>query len=367
ALTIADHAEQHEKQILEYTRAIAFLGTPYRGSDLASWGTIAGNMVNLVKRTNTAMVEILEPSSEVLENVTQGFHTMLRSRERANKASIEITCFVEELLVTKASKLFMVVPSKSAILERYFYATIHADHIGMTKFEGRNNDYRRVYLQLKRWIKQIDRSLQDPSLLSYLSVHPSDTSIPALHPVKKNYRKVHVTILYWEADELQDVVQRISDVFNSLYHYEVREVSLPHRQKVKLAWPWADSSIVDERDLQIIYYLGSTIKLNEGAEFQNIAAFPARQLPAQEFYPDDPDPFKGSDMEDPRYWERYPKSSWLSTMISMPQLDSDVLVVLDCFIEVLVGPNSPENIPFLYEDDNSWARYLILSAGYTNP
>ena len=31
--------------------------------------------------------------------------------------------------------------------------------------------------------------------------------MPALHPVKKNYRKVHVTILYWEADDLQGVVR----------------------------------------------------------------------------------------------------------------------------------------------------------------
>lgn len=31
--------------------------------------------------------------------------------------------------------------------------------------------------------------------------------MPILHPVKKNYRKVHVTILYWEADELRNVVR----------------------------------------------------------------------------------------------------------------------------------------------------------------
>lgn len=107
-MIIADHAEQHEKQILEYTRAIAFLGTPHRGSDLASWGTIAGNIVNLVKRTNIDIIGVLQPDSEVLENVTQGFHKMLQSRERAGKASIEITCFVEELPVTKAGKAFMV-------------------------------------------------------------------------------------------------------------------------------------------------------------------------------------------------------------------------------------------------------------------
>lgn len=65
-------------------------------------------MVNLVKRTNTDMIRVLQPDSEVLENVTQGFHTMLRSRERANGVSIQITCFIEELPVTRAGKSFMV-------------------------------------------------------------------------------------------------------------------------------------------------------------------------------------------------------------------------------------------------------------------
>ena len=107
-MTIADHAEQHEKQILEYTRAIAFFGTPHQGSELASWATIVNNMANLVKRTNTDIVKGLQSDSEALENVTQGFHTMLQSRERANGAKIQITCFVEELPVTKAGKSFMV-------------------------------------------------------------------------------------------------------------------------------------------------------------------------------------------------------------------------------------------------------------------
>lgn len=68
-----------------------------------------------------------------------------------------------------------------------------------------------------------------------------------------------------------------------------------------------------------------------------------------------------------RYRKRYPISSWLSTMIGIPQLNSDVLVVLDCFVEELVGPDPPEDIRFVLDDDNSWARYLLLFAGYTNP
>ena len=108
ALTIADHAEPHEKQILEYTRAIAFLGTPHRGSDLADWATIAGNMINLVKSTNTNILGVLKPDSEVLEDLTKRFHTMMRSRERAGGTSIRITCFCEQLPVSKAGKTFMV-------------------------------------------------------------------------------------------------------------------------------------------------------------------------------------------------------------------------------------------------------------------
>lgn len=89
---------------------------------------------------------------------------------------------------------------------------------------------------------------------------------------------------------------------------------------------------------------------------------------AREDYPEDPDPFEGSDTRDTRYCGRFPDPGWLSIMIGIPQLNSDVLVVLDCFVEGLVGPDSPEkNIPFILDDDNSWARYLLLFAGYANP
>ena len=40
-------------------------------------------------------------------------------------------------------------------------------------------------------------------------------------------------------------------------------------------------------------------------------------------------------------------------MIGIPQLNSDVFIVLDCFVEELAGPEAPENISFLLDDDNS--------------
>src|SRR5436190_19970379 len=95
-------------RILDCTRAIAFLGTPHRGSDLASWATIAGNMINLLKRTNIGILNALKPDSEVLEIITQEFHTMLRSRERDKDITVNITCFAEELPVSRLGKSFMV-------------------------------------------------------------------------------------------------------------------------------------------------------------------------------------------------------------------------------------------------------------------
>ena len=90
------------------------MGTPHRGSELASWATIAGNMASVVKIVNTDILEVLKPSSEVLENLTQDFHTMLRSREQTQSPSMKITCFVEELPISKAGKTFMVCLVESA-------------------------------------------------------------------------------------------------------------------------------------------------------------------------------------------------------------------------------------------------------------
>ncbi|KAF2431165.1 hypothetical protein EJ08DRAFT_696835 [Tothia fuscella] len=121
----------------------------------ANWATIATNMFNVLKPTNKRIVDTLRPDSEVLEVITQEFHRMLRSREEEKKTSIRITCFAEELRVSKFGKSFMVVPISSAILESYTYKTIHSDHINMTKFKDRDENYKMLKNEIKRWTGQI--------------------------------------------------------------------------------------------------------------------------------------------------------------------------------------------------------------------
>ena len=76
---------------------------------MASWATVTGNMIKLVRSAKTNVLEVLKPNSEVLENLIRDFYTMLRSREQAEIPSIDIVCFVEELPVSKAGKTFMVL------------------------------------------------------------------------------------------------------------------------------------------------------------------------------------------------------------------------------------------------------------------
>jgi len=87
-------AEKHIRDIRVHTTAIAFLGTPHHGSDLAAWAAFGSRMSKIIKQSNTEIIAILEPCSEVLASIQKGFHNQLRI---LNDQNIDITCFYEEL------------------------------------------------------------------------------------------------------------------------------------------------------------------------------------------------------------------------------------------------------------------------------
>lgn len=89
-------AEQHLRQIERYTAGIVFLGVPHCGSDLASWGKVGAQMVKLLRRSNTEIIGVLEPGSEMLRETQKSFHNILRLRED-ERSKISVTCFYEEL------------------------------------------------------------------------------------------------------------------------------------------------------------------------------------------------------------------------------------------------------------------------------
>lgn len=90
--------ERFLHQIEHYTAGIAFLGVPHCGADLGSWASFGTRMISVLKRANEDIVGVLEPGSEMLRMVENGFHRILRLRKDEG-SEISITCFYEELRV----------------------------------------------------------------------------------------------------------------------------------------------------------------------------------------------------------------------------------------------------------------------------
>jgi hypothetical protein len=80
------------KDILPATYGIIFLGTPHRGSSIASLGKMAQETTKLLwKRPNVGVLRDLESSSQTLDRIGRGFSQILV------ETPIEIQSFREEL------------------------------------------------------------------------------------------------------------------------------------------------------------------------------------------------------------------------------------------------------------------------------
>ncbi|MCJ1334324.1 hypothetical protein MMC10_011032 [Thelotrema lepadinum] len=72
--------EPHIRQLELSTVGICFLGTPHVGSDLAQWGRFGASAAKLFKRSNTDIVKVLKPGSEMLSSIQSRFHSILINR-----------------------------------------------------------------------------------------------------------------------------------------------------------------------------------------------------------------------------------------------------------------------------------------------
>ena len=93
-----NHPESHLRQVSSCTIGISFLGTPHHGADLAAWAKFGTTIAKIFKSANSDIVSVLQPGSEMLARVQEGFHGLLRLRVKEG-SEIAITCFFEELAV----------------------------------------------------------------------------------------------------------------------------------------------------------------------------------------------------------------------------------------------------------------------------
>lgn len=93
------------KQVLPATFGVIFMGTPHRGSEIATLGRIAQNITKLLgKHPNTSILRDLERSSPTLERIGRGFSQIMVDRR------LEVHSFREEL-PTKGIMVSKHIPS----------------------------------------------------------------------------------------------------------------------------------------------------------------------------------------------------------------------------------------------------------------
>ncbi|KAI3535331.1 hypothetical protein CSPX01_11442 [Colletotrichum filicis] len=154
------HTREHLKEVLEATRGILFLGTPHHGSALAVWAERLGKSVGVLKQTNTEILGVLRPESEVLAEIQDNFHNITQSQTKAGVGTIQITCFYEELPLPGIG---LVVPQHSAIFPGKDAVGIHGTHHTMVKFSSlEDSGFIDICDELRTWIKKFDRKVPVP-------------------------------------------------------------------------------------------------------------------------------------------------------------------------------------------------------------
>ncbi|KAI8954429.1 heterokaryon incompatibility protein-domain-containing protein [Xylaria longipes] len=210
-------------------------------------------------------------------------------------------------------------------------------HLPLIYGEGQHYAQERLRFEIQRRTTRQEQPIPE-------QLGPNIPVVPpqSWHPVRRNYNRVHVKVIYWKIDQVDDLVTRLSDVFRKLYFYEVEIVCLtPGYPVTDLDIPWKDSKSISDKDLQIVYYIGATQLSPDLAAkgWPDIQAV-SHTLPHQTLE----------------------KQDWLSLALGIPMLRSDVLVILDCYWAKLCD-NDSADFGFLDVGDN-WARYAVIFAGY---
>lgn len=82
-----------------------FMGTPHAGASKATWMNMLMGFARVFKQPAVPnLTATLDPASEVLANLQQDFHAMLKQREKASN-TIELLFCMEELPYTGIGKV----------------------------------------------------------------------------------------------------------------------------------------------------------------------------------------------------------------------------------------------------------------------
>ncbi|KAI1173894.1 hypothetical protein F4777DRAFT_555820 [Nemania sp. FL0916] len=134
----------HLGNIYSSTVGVIFMGTPHRGSAKVSYGEIAAKIAGLtLRQPNRQLLETLKQGSAILDQQRDGFTTISNN--------MIIVCIREEL----PTGIGLIVPEYSASYDGFKVArdAIHANHMDMVKFSGKNMGYARTLGHIQNIMK----------------------------------------------------------------------------------------------------------------------------------------------------------------------------------------------------------------------
>ena len=152
-LASKDNPEPHLKELFQYTKAVAFLGTPHTGSWMADWARIPAKILGVLKSSNAPLLSILQTNDQLLESIQIDFLSLICDLRDNHIRRLEVTCFFEELGMATVGK---VVSKESATFADYNSIAIHGNHSDMVKFATiDDNGFKRLVGELVRWESEL--------------------------------------------------------------------------------------------------------------------------------------------------------------------------------------------------------------------
>ncbi|KAM3084414.1 hypothetical protein ACMFMG_001481 [Clarireedia jacksonii] len=164
-LSVRYGSDSQGQSVVDNTRGVIFLGTPFKGSSKAVWAKMAERFLGLFSDSNDQIIKDLDKDSTKLQAISHDFHVLLQERYASKELKpIQIACFFEtkhtekKLGKLKGKKdLGQIVTADSATLAGYKPIAINADHLAMCKFQDAQTDgYVSVTEMLKLMISKLD-------------------------------------------------------------------------------------------------------------------------------------------------------------------------------------------------------------------
>ncbi|KAL2831521.1 Alpha/Beta hydrolase protein [Aspergillus cavernicola] len=138
----------HLQDIETRTVGICFLGTPHRGTNLATWGERFARVLNIFKPVNCQIVSLLGPRSKALHEMRRSFHNILEKRKDEG-SRIRIVCFYETVPMVRSC----IVSEDSATIDGEPSYPIFANHVDMVRFGSRqDNGYMSIVREIHHLI-----------------------------------------------------------------------------------------------------------------------------------------------------------------------------------------------------------------------